>query len=261
MLGTLQVPRDREVSEHLRRLFDSASSVLQETAQPVALLADITAREFAAVYSGEGLNAPDSVVAHVFPRAPRLTLFAVTLGPGTSRAIARAFASNDFAQAFMLDAVASEATDLAADAVQSRVERALRKDGSFGQDGTALRYSPGYCGWHLAGQRSLFHYLKPQRIGITLTEGGVMHPLKSVSGVILAGPRQIHRFSPTFPFCAHCETRSCLERMRGLFGKHGEEAWKEPARESPGDAQSDSPKDALGEAPADAPRDAPKDAP
>ena len=29
-----------------------------------------------------------------------------------------------------------------------------------------------------------------------------MEPLKSVSGVLVAGPAGIHRFAPTYPFCA-----------------------------------------------------------
>jgi hypothetical protein len=79
-----------------------------------------------------------------------------------------------------------------------------------------LGYSPGYCGWHISGQKKLFAYLHPERIGITLNNSYLMTPLKSVTGVLVAGPPEIHRFKPDFPFCRHCRTYSCLERFKHL---------------------------------------------
>jgi hypothetical protein len=46
-----------------------------------------------------------------------------------------------------------------------------------------------------------------------------MQPLKSVSGVILAGPRTIHRFPPTYDFCDRCETRTCRDRLRAMAAR------------------------------------------
>ena len=60
-----------------------------------------------------------------------------------------------------------------------------------------LRYSPGYCGWHVSGQINLFNTLTPEKIGITLGESCLMNPLKSVSGVLVAGPPNIHISTPT----------------------------------------------------------------
>ncbi len=79
-----------------------------------------------------------------------------------------------------------------------------------------MRYSPGYCGWHVSGQMALFDYLGPDAVGITLTESFLMHPLKSVSGVIVAGQPDIHRFVHDFPFCAACTGKECRERIGSL---------------------------------------------
>jgi hypothetical protein len=46
-----------------------------------------------------------------------------------------------------------------------------------------------------------------------------MQPLKSVSGAMIAGPRAIHRFPPTYPFCESCEARTCRDRLRELFAR------------------------------------------
>jgi hypothetical protein len=44
-----------------------------------------------------------------------------------------------------------------------------------------------------------------------------MEPLKSVSGVIVAGQKDIHNFPISYQFCSDCDTRSCRHRLRALF--------------------------------------------
>jgi hypothetical protein len=44
-----------------------------------------------------------------------------------------------------------------------------------------------------------------------------MQPLKSVSGVLIAGPRTIHRFHPAYDFCDRCKARTCRDRLSALF--------------------------------------------
>ena len=131
----------------------------------------------------------------------------------------RCFAAQDFALAYTLDAMASVAADTAAEVTERRYEDTLRAHGWATADGAALRYSPGYCGWDLTGQRRLFAALRPETIGLTLTDSCLMQPLKSVSGVILAGPRTIHRFLPTYDFCDRCETRTCRDRLRAMAAR------------------------------------------
>ncbi|MHC4266624.1 MAG: vitamin B12 dependent-methionine synthase activation domain-containing protein, partial [Planctomycetota bacterium] len=79
-----------------------------------------------------------------------------------------------------------------------------------------LSYSPGYCGWDISGQKKLFEYLHPGKIGISLNNTYLMTPLKSVSGVLVAGKNEIHQFRPNYPFCKSCKTHSCLLRMKAL---------------------------------------------
>ncbi len=116
----------------------------------------------------------------------------------------------------IFDAVASEGAERLADVVM-RGHLALTEgiDGQMTGTGT-LRYSPGYCGWHVSGQPALFARLRPERIGVELMESCLMKPSKSVSGVIVTGPTEIHRFVPDFMFCNDCLTRSCRDRIAEL---------------------------------------------
>jgi len=49
------------------------------------------------------------------------------------------------------------------------------------------RYSPGYCGWNITGQKILFSLLPEYFCGIELTDTCLMLPIKSVSGIIGIG--------------------------------------------------------------------------
>jgi hypothetical protein len=219
VLHQLGIPIDAEVTPRIDHLCTAAATLFTEHVAPAGVLAEVAAAEFAGIYQGEGKNAPAGPVADIFPRAEHLAVFAVTLGAGIARALDACFADRDFALAYTLDATASVAADGVAAHAERRYEEMLRERGWTTADGAALRYSPGYCGWDVTGQRRLFACLRPERIGLTLTDSCLMQPLKSVSGVLLAGPKTMHRFRPDYDFCDRCEDRTCRTRLRELYGR------------------------------------------
>lgn len=205
ILRLLDMP---EASGRTADLIERAIAIVREGARPRGILADLSRERFAAVFAGEGRNAPRTPLGTIIGRADCLALFAVTLGDAVSREIARLFARSDPALACVLDAAASEAAERAAGVVQAEFAGSLEAT----PDIECLRYSPGYCGWDVTGQRALFAELRPEEIGIRLRESCLMEPLKSVSGVIVAGPAEIHEIGEEYPFCADCATKSCRER-------------------------------------------------
>ena len=112
----------------------------------------------------------------------------------------------------MLDAVASAAADRLADLLAARCETASGEERI-----RVLPYSPGYCGWHVSGQRALFAYLDPSDIGVLLNASCLMQPLKSVSAVLVGGAADIHKFRPTYAFCEPCQDKHCRGRMASVL--------------------------------------------
>lgn len=219
VLGHLGIPNGVTLAPRIERLYAAAADLLAARVAPAGVLVDVSPDDFWEIYRGEGKNAPDGPVSDIFPRAEHLAVFAVTLGAQIGTALGECFASGDFALAYTLDAMASVAADELAELAERRYATRLREAGWTTPDGAALRYSPGYCGWDVSGQKRLFARLQPAAIGLTLTESCVMQPLKSVSGVLIAGPKTIHRFPPTYDFCEQCEDRTCRDRLRTLFGR------------------------------------------
>ncbi|MFC1595582.1 vitamin B12 dependent-methionine synthase activation domain-containing protein [Gemmatimonadota bacterium] len=216
VLHLLGIPMDADLRPEVTEMFDRAFDLFHRSAEPRGISEVITREEFAAIHTGEGKNDPETPLETICPQADDLALFAVTLGSEVSESIIRLFDENDFAFATIFDAVASEGAERLADVVmQGHLEMTEGIDG-MAAGAAALRYSPGYCGWHVSGQRTLFPRLRPERIGIELLESCLMTPSKSISGVIVTGPVEIHRFLPDFMFCADCAAKSCLERIAEL---------------------------------------------
>lgn len=222
--GHQGIPATAQIPKRVDALYAKALDRFGVTVDPRGVVAPITKTDFEEVYKGEGQNEPTTPVGDIAPRADDLALFAVTLGPRISAEIEQRHRANDLAQAYMLDSIASIAADRAAAILQDRWEDSLKRqsDGSPAESPQsrgglrALRYSPGYCGWHVSGQRKLFDYLRPGRIGLSLRTSFLMDPLKSVSGVLVAGPKEIHDFPDTYNFCSDCDTRGCRERIQEL---------------------------------------------
>lgn len=203
---------DDEVPSRIDALLDAALARYLELAEPRAVLATISAAEFAQVYRGDGHNAPDTPLEQIYPRAHKLALMTATVGARVTARVRELFDERDVALGCMLDAVASAAANRLADLLARRFA-----DMCPDLEDRVLPYSPGYCGWHVSGQRALFRVLKPEEIGVVLNTSCLMQPLKSVSGVLVAGAAAIHKFRPTYPFCDSCQDKQCRGRMASVL--------------------------------------------
>jgi hypothetical protein len=233
----------KNIPEKIQNLYEESLNIFLENSNPVGIYSEISKDEFAKIFFGEGNNSDEAPIRQIYPKADNIALFAVTLGKKVSEKIRELFRKNDFALGHILDCIASLAADNAVRNLEEFTIRlhsvsvfaALRSspatagyaqtrhsDKSTGQaekneehqeDLLTLAYSPGYCGWHISGQKKLFEYLHPEKIQITLNNSFLMNPLKSVSGVLITGKREIHKFKNSFSFCYLCKTKSCLERM------------------------------------------------
>lgn len=204
------VPAGVEPSAAVGALLHEACSRIRRLARPRGMFQRVSVKDFALVLRGAGRNAAETPLDEIVPRAEALALFVGTIGQEVVDDIAALFRDGDPAVAVMLDAYASEMANAVATDLASRFAGEIR-DGAC-----VLPYSPGYCGWHVSGQRALFAALDPHEIGVTLKESCLMTPLKSVSGVLVSGDATVHRFRPRWTFCEECVDRDCVPRMRSV---------------------------------------------
>ncbi len=217
VLGALGLGPGQEPSEKVSDLVVQATELFVDLVEPKGMFETITLEEFENIYPGDGLNASRTPLEGIFPEADRMALFVLTLGKSVSQEIEDLFARNDFALAYTLDAIASAGAECAADRLEERFDALVLGDVASYYSTARLRYSPGYCGWHISGQKKLFERLQPDAIGVVLNKSCLMQPLKSVSGVIVSGKKEIHFFNNNFSFCAECTTQTCRDRLKHIM--------------------------------------------
>jgi len=110
-------------------------------------------------------------------------LFICTIGQGISRRSQDLLAGDDPVLGYIFDLLGSMIVESATDQLQMEIKRMALSEGLL----ITNRYSPGYCNWSVADQHKLFSFFPKDCCGINLTDSALMHPIKSVSGIIGLG--------------------------------------------------------------------------
>lgn len=129
-------------------------------------------------------------------------VFVCTAGSKITDVSKQYAADNNELMAYLLDVTGSVCAEKAADLLEDKLLEELREEGY----GLSNRCSPGYCGWDVAEQHKLFSMLPDNFCGVSLTASSLMHPIKSVSGIIGYGPNAGLSERP----CHQCRQTQCI---------------------------------------------------
>jgi hypothetical protein len=146
----------------------------------------------------------DKIVTRMLRKSEKLALFICTAGGGIEKWAKEQNGTGDPVKGFVIDAFGSEIADAAANKIQSIIGQ---KAGANGHSITN-RYSPGYCDWPVKNQQELFSFFPEKFCGISLSASCMMHPIKSVSGVIGIGPGVKYQSY----ICDTCKDEHCIYR-------------------------------------------------
>lgn len=146
------------------------------------------------------------VIAPLLEQCEKAAVFLVTIGEHLEEMAYGLAEDGLIVQATVLDAIGSVAAEKVADFVQDRVREIANDQGLV----ISQRFSPGYCDWDIGQQRTVFWAVSGDSVGIRLTEGCLMIPRKSISGVIGIGPRDgnVENYNP----CKTCDKHDCQGR-------------------------------------------------
>lgn len=136
--------------------------------------------------------------------ATEAALFLCTAGALFSDEAHALNAQGEFLEAYIIDAIGSLTVERAMD----KIHKALEEEQAARGMKITNRYSPGYCNWPLKDQRPLFAFVGENPTGIALSESCLMHPIKSVSGVIGIGTTARRRAYG----CVICQNKTCIYR-------------------------------------------------
>jgi len=178
---------DGEMPEHFAFLLDQALAEAQLHTQPRAgyrlvEAGRIEGNQEQLVIGGIPFNTQKIVVSQM-QGAGKVAVFACSIGSKLETWARNLMRNEDPVLGFIVDAVGSAVAEALADRLHEHIGQVMAQKGL----GITNRYSPGYCNWSVAEQHSLFKLLPGAFCGITLNESALMHPVKSVSGVIGVG--------------------------------------------------------------------------
>ena len=143
-------------------------------------------------------------VTNYLVNAEKIALFVCTAGHGISQRSKNLMKDRQMLEGYVCDVIGSVLVEEAMTVIHNRLTEELAEN----RDKTTNRYSPGYCEWNVNEQHKLFSFFPPDFCGIKLSETALMHPIKSVSGVIGIGKNvKFHKY-----VCDACSNVNCIYR-------------------------------------------------
>ncbi|MCE4563265.1 methionine synthase [Maribellus sp. CM-23] len=146
---------------------------------------------------------PSKIVTTQLRKSSAAALFVCTAGEGISNHAAKT-TKNDPVLAYIFDVLGSVTVEKAMDNIQMKLNHEVKQEGMNISD----RYSPGYCNWSVSEQQKLFSLLPNNFCGVTLSASSLMHPIKSVSGIIGIGSGLTQKGYQ----CKWCSDTNCIFR-------------------------------------------------
>ena len=144
------------------------------------------------------------VIARLLERAQTVAVFTLTIGSHLETTVAQLADDGRILQAAVLDAVGSSIVEKLADFVQGKISEIAHAQGLV----VSRRFSPGYCDWDVGQQKMVFRAMRGDYAGIQLTDGCLMMPRKSISGIIALGNIEVENYNP----CTACDKKDCVGR-------------------------------------------------
>lgn len=139
-------------------------------------------------------------------RSSRMVLFVATIGAELQSWMDERALKDEMLNTFIIDAIGSTIVESVGDYIERMLERELATE-ELPMKHTN-RFSPGYCGWRIEEQHKFFAMLPEDICGISLNDSSLMHPLKSISGVIGVGEDVLTKKYG----CSICNRTDCYMR-------------------------------------------------
>ncbi len=148
------------------------------------------------------------VITRYLNNSTHFAAFVVTAGEEFDNYLERLKAEGDLISEFLAYSIGTEIAEATVRFVTDRITEEADKS----EFKMTHSYSPGHCSWHVREQKQLFSLLPEKPCGVELNESSLMHPVKSVSGIIGLG-KDIE-FTPHG--CEICGMKTCYKRKVNL---------------------------------------------
>jgi len=200
--GTDGVPSAR-IESLVKEYADNICHLIEPSYSYV--IRDINSVRGSRVFIEGSVTFRSNIIAELLEQCQKVAVFVLTIGGRLGDVVRQLSKDGLMVQAAVLDAIGSDAAETLAHVVQDIIAQEAGAEGL----GIGLRFSPGYCDWRVSQQKMVFRAMGGDTAGVRLTDGCLMVPQKSISGIIGIGSRdKVESYNP----CRTCKKRDCTGR-------------------------------------------------
>lgn len=160
----------------------------------------------------EQVSLRSSQLPKILRKSDAVSILLVTAGRKVTEESRRLVAAGKLTQALAVSAVGSA---MAVDLMKALTDRVYARAAARDY-GITLRAGPGYTGWHLSDQSLLFSFYDTDKIPVTLHQGVMMEPEKSLLGMVGLNPGG--KRAPEIEPCRICDLKGCDMRKAPFRG-------------------------------------------
>lgn len=162
-------------------------------------------------FENTNLTLKSKDVSELLKDCDKCVLMCATLGFNIEKNIRR-YSYNDLTKGVIVDACATTSIEEICDLIQDNILQEISKGGKS----LTMRYSPGYGDLDISANRDILKVLDAhRRIGVTVTNTGIMIPRKSVVALIGITNKKVKKVKRT---CENCSNRFNCEYRRKADG-------------------------------------------
>ena len=151
-------------------------------------------------------------IVHHLNDCAKVAVIAATIGKEIELESNRLFAKDKYALGTILDAAGTAAVEQTADQLETIIYNEVKKRGLS----LKWRFSPGYGDWPIQQQPEILRLSDAKRIGISITDGMMLTPQKSITAIIGIYENNGKCFtnSNVNHNCAECNKINCPARIQ-----------------------------------------------
>lgn len=200
---------DERIVEMIRSMKQELASICRPRFGYCSVAGQVPDRE-SLLLAGKAVT-PGRIITSYLKESEFFLILVATAGREYDEWKANLQEEGDIVRLYVADALGSTIVEAVVAQAMEHLEAVAEESGLH----ISNSYSPGYCGWHVSEQKTIFSLLPDEFCGVTLTESSLMLPIKSVSAVIGVGARVVKK-----PYgCAICRKKDCFKRRLSTAGK------------------------------------------
>ncbi|MEI6755237.1 MAG: vitamin B12 dependent-methionine synthase activation domain-containing protein [Paludibacter sp.] len=123
------------------------------------------------------------VITKYLKNSTHFAIFVATAGVEFDDYLEQLKADGDIVSEFLAYSIGTEIAEATVRFITEKIAEEANEQGF----NCTHSYSPGYCSWHVREQEQLFKLFPVKPCGVELNASNLMHPVKSVSGIIGLG--------------------------------------------------------------------------